>query len=773
MLLALTTGPQDHRTTGPQDHRTTGPQDHRTTGPFFQQTNHKSTNPEMNETMTTPQNRSSVDNSSDEIDLGKLLGILLDAKWIILVTTFLFAVGGVAVALLSTPIYKADALLQIEEKSKGGIGSLVGGDMGELFSQESSATTEIEIIKSRMILGDTVDKFNLTTVAEPKYLPVIGKGLARIAGKVNQIEISRYTVPEYAQEMKHTLVVLDAEKKTYQLVRSDEQVVLQGVAGELAKNDGYELFVTELRSHDEQEFTIGQRSRLEAIEWLKQNLEISERGKQTGILQLSFEGENRNQISEILNHISQTYFLQNVERNSAEAEKSLTFLKGHLPDIKNSLTTAEDTLNRFRQDNESIDLGLEAKSTLDVMVAIEAQLNELTFKESEISQRFTKDHPAYRSLLEKRETLLKERERLNRQVQKLPKTQREVLRMTRDVEVNQQIYIQLLNKVQELSIIKAGTVGNVRILDEAQSYAKPVKPKKPLIVVLATLLGGMLSVALVLVKAALHRGVENPDEIEQIGLSVYASVPKSNLQLELANKLARKKRNTDLTLLAESNPADLSIEALRGLRTSLHFAMMEAKNNVLMISGPAPGIGKSFVSTNFAAVAAKTGQKVLLIDADMRKGYLQQCFGLNWENGLSDLLSGKVTRDVAVQSAKVENLDIITRGQVPPNPSELLMHPRFKELVDWASEHYDLVIIDTPPVLAVTDPSIVGAIAGTTLMVARFGQNTVKEIDVARNRFEQAGIEVKGVILNAIEKKASSSYGYGYYNYSYGESKKA
>ncbi|MDS1829073.1 polysaccharide biosynthesis tyrosine autokinase, partial [Vibrio vulnificus] len=294
-----------------------------------------------------------------------------------------------------------------------------------------------------------------------------------------------------------------------------------------------------------------------------------------------------------------------------------------------------------------------------------------------------------------------------------------------------------------------------------------------LIVVLATLLGGMLSVALVLVKAALHRGVENPDEIEQIGLSVYASVPKSNLQLELANKLARKKRNTDLTLLAESNPADLSIEALRGLRTSLHFAMMEAKNNVLMISGPAPGIGKSFVSTNFAAVAAKTGQKVLLIDADMRKGYLQQCFGLNWENGLSDLLSGKVTRDVAVQSAKVENLDIITRGQVPPNPSELLMHPRFKELVDWASENYDLVIIDTPPVLAVTDPSIVGAIAGTTLMVARFGQNTVKEIDVARSRFEQAGIEVKGVILNAIEKKASSSYGYGYYNYSYGDSSKA
>ncbi|NVC64588.1 polysaccharide biosynthesis tyrosine autokinase [Vibrio sp. 05-20-BW147] len=722
----------------------------------------------MNETMTTPQNRSSVDNSSDEIDLGKLLGIIIDAKWFILVTTFLFAAGGVAVALLSTPIYKADALIQIEQKSSGGISSLVG-DMGELFSQESSATTEIEIIKSRMILGNTVDKFNLTTVAEPQYIPIAGKGLARLAGEVNQIEVSRFDVPEYVQGMRHTLVVLDAENKTYQLVRGDEQVVLEGAAGELAKNEGYELFVSELRSHTGQEFSLGQRSRLDAIEWLKRNLAIDERGKQTGILQLSFEGENRKQISAILNHISQTYFLQNVERNSAEAEKSLSFLKGHLPDIKNSLTTAEDSLNRFRQENESIDLGLEAKATLDVMVKLEAQLNELTFKESEISQRFTKDHPSYLSLLDKRTTLLKERERLNQQVQKLPKTQREVLRLTRDVEVNQQIYIQLLNKVQELSIIKAGTVGNVRILDEAQSFAQPVKPKKPFIVVLATLLGGILSVVLVLVKAALHRGVETPDQIEQVGLSVYASVPKSSLQLALEEKIKRKgKHNQELALLAETNPADLSIEALRGLRTSLHFAMMEAKNNVLMISGPAPGIGKSFVSTNFAAVAAKTGQKVLLIDADMRKGYLQQCFGLKWENGLSDLLAGKIDTATAVKQTEVNNLDILTRGQVPPNPSELLMHPRFKQLMEWASGHYDLVIIDTPPVLAVTDPSIVGSFAGTTLMVARFGQNTVKEIEVARSRFEQAGIEVKGVILNAIEKKASSSYGYGYYNYSYG-----
>ncbi|MDF4321749.1 GNVR domain-containing protein, partial [Vibrio parahaemolyticus] len=215
-------------------------------------------------------------------------------------------------------------------------------------------------------------------------------------------------------------------------------------------------------------------------------------------------------------------------------------------------------------------------------------------------------------------------------------------------------------------------------IDNAQSYAVPIKPKKPLIVVLATLLGGMVAVAFVLVKTAFHRGVTSPDVIEQTGISVYASVPKSSQQLEVTNKLKRK-NNKDLLLLANANPADLSIEALRGLRTSLHFAMLEAKNNVLMISGPAPSIGTTFVSTNFAAVAAKTGQKVLLVDADMRKGYLQQCFGLTAEQGLSDLLSGKIDRATAIKPSQVENLDVVTRGQVPPNPSELLMHPRFVE----------------------------------------------------------------------------------------------
>jgi tyrosine-protein kinase Etk/Wzc len=703
---------------------------------------------------------------ADEIDLGKLFGVLVDNHWRIITVTFIFAVFGIAYALLATPIYKADALIQVETKSSG-MSALVG-DMGDMFSSESSATTEVEIIMSRMILGQTIDKLNLTTVATAKYLPYVGKGIARIMGQQQMIDISRFELPAYPAPSAYLLVLDDSATGAYTVYDADERKVFSGQVGELAEANEYRLFVRAITADNGAEFTLAKRSQLDAIQWLQANLSVSELGKQTGILQLAFSGENKAQIEAILNDVSQNYFFQNVARNSAEAEKSLEFLQGHLPSIKIELNSAEDILNTFRQDNDSIDLGLEAQSTLRVMVELEAQLNELTFKESEVSQRFTKDHPAYKSLLDKRQVLFGEKERLNRQVQKLPRTQREVLRMTRDVEVNQQIYIQLLNKVQELSILKAGTVGNVRILDTAQSYTGAIKPKKSLIVTLATLLGGMLGVVVVLLKAAMHKGVENPDEIEALGLPVYASIPMSDWQAEMDTRF-KHTRNAELhqSLLAESNPADLAIEALRGLRTSMHFAMMEAKNNVVMISGPAPGIGKSFVSVNFAAVIAKTGQKVLIVDGDMRKGYIQRHFGLDWDNGLSELLSGKLQIEDVIKDSKVENLDVITRGQVPPNPSELLMHPRFAEFLDWASNEYDLVLIDTPPVLAVTDPSIVGALAGTTLMVGRFGMNTAKEIDVARHRFEMAGIEVKGFILNAVEKKASASYGYGYYNYSY------
>lgn len=707
---------------------------------------------------------SSTAASNDEIDLGRLIGLLLNDRWKILATTGLFALAGTGYAILAQPIYKADALLQVEEKSSG-MPAL--GEMGELFSSESSSAAEIELIKSRMILGRTVDELDLTTSVVPKSLPVIGAGLDRLMGNTPTISISRFEVPS-SQVGQSFQLKMDPSGQKYTFLDGDDRTLFDGEVGKLAEHKGIQLFVSDVYAEPEQVFHFTKLSRLDAIQKLNSTLSVSERGKQTGMLQLSMTGADKEKITDILGNISQNYFLQNVARNSEEAEKSLDFLNNQIPAIKDKLTISEDNLNRYRQANDSVDLGLEAKATLDTLVQLEQQLNELTFKESEISQRFTKDHPAYISLLEKRNTLLNEKKKLNQVVQKLPKTQREILRLTRDVEVNQQIYVQMLNKVQELNIVKAGTVGNVRIIDEAQAYSAPVKPKKPLIVILATLLGGMFGVGMSLLKAAFHRGIKRPDEIEELGFPVYATIPFSE-GLDKLNK-KRKKRATSVsdTLLAVANPADLSIEAIRNLRTSLHFSMMDAKNNVFMISGPSPGIGKSFVSTNIAAVMASSGQRILLIDADMRKGKLDKHLCCQVKHGLSEYLSGQVNVDSIVHQTEVPGLDFIAKGQVPPNPSEILMNPRFESLLSQLGDKYDLIIIDTPPLLAVTDAAIIGQYAGTSMLVTRFNESTVKELDVTVQRFEQNGIQIKGVILNGIKKEAGSAYSeYGYYQYEY------
>jgi tyrosine-protein kinase Etk/Wzc len=412
---------------------------------------------------------------------------------------------------------------------------------------------------------------------------------------------------------------------------------------------------------------------------------------------------------------------------------------------------------------------------LEQIVELDTKLQELDLQRLAMSRKFKRNHPNYQGIVEQIAAVQKQRNNLATKINDLPERQQKLLTLTRDVEVGNEIYIMLLGKVQELDIVRAGTVGNVRIIDKAEANTtKPVKPKKALVVVIATMLGGMLAIAIVLVQKALHRGVENPTEIEAIGLSVYASVPFSDHQDKIERSfkdlaLKRKKKSDDnRKLLAVDNPADLSIEALRSLRTSLHFAMMEAKNNVIAISGPSPSVGKSFISANLGAVLAQSGQKVLVIDADMRKGYLQKQFGLQWDNGLSDYLSGQKTVEQVTKQTAVNGLNIITRGQVPPNPSELLMHQNFSELIDNIKTQYDIVIIDTPPILAVTDPAIVGKHAGTMLLVSRFGQNSIKEIEFTCNRFEQNGIDVKGLVFNGVVKKASNVYGnFGYYNYEY------
>tara|TARA_Y100000780_G_scaffold167369_1_gene152231 strand:+ start:454 stop:2682 length:2229 start_codon:yes stop_codon:yes gene_type:complete len=736
----------------------------------------------QNNTPTT-----AAQHDSDEIDLLALLGALIDGKWIIIGFTVCFAVIGVAYALLATPVYRANALIQIEEKSGSTLSGL--GELSDMLGSTPEAVTEIELLKSRAVIGQAVDNLKLDIIVEPRYFPVIGHWLAR---RYNQESIDELASPllgfdSYAwggenldifqlevpnSYLSKPLVLVAGENKTYTLYNDDGEAVLQGAVGEQVNNNGFTMQVKLLNARPETRFEVIKQRKLNTIIDYQQQLGAAERGKDSGIISLGLQHENPRYAINILNEVSRLYVRQNVERNSAEAAQSLEFLREQLPQVRKELERYEQALNEYQTSTKSVDITIETQAILDQIVELDTLISEQNLKRAEMERRFTRQHPSYQALMDQMEQLNRQKAELTSKVESLPSTQQELLRLTRDVKVTTEVYTAMLNSTQELDVLRAGTVGNVRIIDTADvNIEEPVSPKKAFIAIVATLLGGLVGTALVLLRRMLNRGVEDPEVIEQLGLPVYATIPYSRDQelVETKKKGERSASDAASMLLAVSNPADLAIEALRSLRTSLHFARLEAKNNILMISGPSPGVGKSFVSANLGAIMAQAGQRVLLIDADMRKGYLNKLFKLPAENGLSELLATRITSKDAIYQTEVEGLQVVPRGQIPPNPSELLMHANFTSFLDNVKDEYDIVIVDTPPILAVTDAAIVGRQVGMSLIVTRFAVNAAKEIEVAIRRFEHNDIQLKGAIFNAVEKKAAAyGYGnYGYYSYEY------
>jgi tyrosine-protein kinase Etk/Wzc len=353
---------------------------------------------------------------------------------------------------------------------------------------------------------------------------------------------------------------------------------------------------------------------------------------------------------------------------------------------------------------------------------------------------------------------------LNGTLKQLPDLQRRYLQLYREVEVKQQLYTALLNSYQQLRIAKAGEIGNVRVVDTAVLPIEPIKPKKLQILILAIFLGGFLGTLLALLRNMMRSGIKDSNQIEnELDLPVYATVPRSPIQ-ESRIKLLKKKKH--IPILAIKNSDDIAIESLRSMRTAIHFALSKAKNNIIMISGPAPEVGKSFISTNLATILAQSNKRVLLVDGDMRRGYLHKYFNQDNQSGLAEYLNGQQSLEGIIKSTEVPHLDVITRGKSPVNPSELLSSAKFSELLDQVSPLYDHIIIDTPPVLAVTDSIIISQYAGVNLVIARYAKSQMKELELTVNRFEQVNVKVNGFILNDIQR-GSGGYGYGY-NYTYG-----
>lgn len=740
------------------------------------------------------------ENEDGVINLVDLLSIIGDGKWIIFMITFVVFLMGVIKIYIDQPIYKVDALLQVNEKSQ----SMVGVEsLTDMFGSKLPVMAEIELIKSRRVLGAVVRNLDLEIIAKPKPFPFAGEAIARRFAQRNPdnavssplfgqgkyawggeaIQVDTLLVPDELRDKQITL--LAGDQGQFQLFYNDE-LIFGGVVGELVSHHmiNYQqpitLFVSYLRARPGTQFTLMQQSANSAISQLRNSLIVSEKGKNTGILELTLESGSADYAVRVLNEIANIYVQQNVEHKSAESQKTLEFLDKQLPILKEQMEASIVALNEYKNQKGSVNLDIETQNTLTGVVEMKTQITLLQQKRDELRQKFTESHPNVIAVDKQIARLQSQLQSHNQMIKTLPATQQVILELSGDVKVSTNLYSTLLNNAQTLRVAKAGTVGDVRIIDHAVLPNNAIKPNKPLIIGVAFALGLFLGVVAVFVRKSLLRGIEDPDLIEkQLHVPVYASIAHSKEQEILSKELSKTNqsiRNNRPVVLSLRNKEDAAIESIRSLRTTIHFSLLEAQNNIIVITGPSPGVGKSFLAVNLAIVMADAGKKILLIDADLRKGAINKLFGINRENGLSNVILSDISVQDVTKEIPLANIDFIPTGTIPPNPSELLLHERFGQLLDGLSKQYDLIIIDSPPILAVTDAAIISRLAGATLMVIKAGMHTKRELEQSIRRFSQSGVSIKGIVFNDMPQ-SSSRYGYGYhygryvYQYSYQKSK--
>ncbi|ENA0233485.1 polysaccharide biosynthesis tyrosine autokinase [Acinetobacter baumannii] len=714
-------------------------------------------------------------NTEDTIDLKELFFSLI-AQWKLIALCVILSVVCALLYLRVTPdTYSVDALVQVED-SKGASAALLG-DLSQMIEQKSPAQAEIEILKSRLVLGSVIKDLHLNIqvsstentfthrlLSDTDYKTEYAKKSVLFKDGLKSFDIRQFEIPAYYLDKN---LLLDFDKQSLRLTDPDtEEVILTVPLNQANSVTGpYGLWKVAIFTKDQFDSTynIKKLSLPLAIKSISSDYSVEEKGKLTGILGLSYQGQDQEHITKVLNAILATYSAQNIERRSAESAQTLKFLDEQLPDLKKQLDDAERQFNKFRQQYNTVDVTKESELYLTQSITLETKKAELEQKQAEMAAKYTAEHPAMREINGQLAAINKQIGELNSTLKQLPDVQRQYLQLYREVEVKTQLYTALLNSYQQLRIAKAGEIGNVRIVDTAIEPVQPIKPKKLLVLILSVFVGGFIGTLIALLRNMLRTGIKDSGQIEnELDLPVYATVPRSPIQ-ESRIKILKKKKS--IPILAVKNSDDIAIESLRSIRTAIHFALANAKNNIIMIAGPSPEVGKSFISTNLATIFAQGDKRVLLIDADMRRGYMHKYFDVDVKPGLSELLSGQADLQKVLHKTQVTNLDVITRGKSPTNPSEILSSNQFKELLEQLQSQYDHIIIDTPPVLAVTDSIIISQYTGVNLIVARYAKSQMKELELTVNRFEQAGVKVNGFILNDIQR-ASAGYGYGY-NYAY------
>jgi tyrosine-protein kinase Etk/Wzc len=727
------------------------------------------------------------DAGADELMLKDYVYLFLDNIWLIMLFTGVGFLIGYSRAELITPIYEGEATVQVDLIStpeRQVTDNILG-------AQKFSLNAEFEVLRSRKLAEKVVVQTNSYIVAEPIQVPVLGNWLARNnPGLSDPVDIPFLTDKyvfgneklrienlELPPSMQDAPIRLTVKKDNRYFL--EHPSFLQPIEGELntpliqtPKDGTFIIKIASIFAKPGARFLIYRTSVSDPADNLRANLLLSEKASFSGILRIAFRHQNPQFVVDVVNAVAHEYVVQNTERRTGDIEKSLQFLDRQIPYYTDLVEAAENKLVEFRVKNKGGLLDSEIVGLVAKAAEIDNRKKEIEQRQFELSKKYTIEHPSIRALQQQLDGIGSEAEGIRDRISQLPPLQQDAVRLFREVNINLDTLGRLRASALQLNLLREGKINNIRVLDPATLPKTPISPNKSNIVVTGAALGFAVAIALLLIRRYLAQSIMDSTAIEKnTGINQFAAVPLSKLQqnLEISSVLGK------VNLLSLVSPAEISVEILRSMCSAILFTIGSRRGSVILITGPTPGVGKSFISGNTATLLATLNKKVLLIDADLRKGHMNREFGVSKTPGLSDLIGPDTLPnfDAALRENVIPNLDLITTGHFPSDPTKLFLSVDFSRFLDKIKSNYDVIIIDSAPVLAAADASIIAAYADAVLLVARAELTRTSEIVESKRRIGRAGAQIAGYVFNGFDSTKRSygyAYGYGYgsgYKYGY------
>ncbi len=756
-----------------------------------------------------------------EITLTDLMRILYRGRWVIATCFFVVMALTTWYTFTVTPEYEAVAKVMVRTDGSGMGLSLF--DVGGIIKQETVINNQVEILKSRTLAETVIRRLQNSELAD--RLEILGKGemarqkkgmLAGVTGFIKGIfgiesdGSDEYTFDDMVQELLEERLSVTPIRDT-EMIEIKVRAVTPEEAAFIANTltDAYreknrlmsQEEVRQVKNFLEEQLSVIQKQLAESENRLK---EFKEREKvvalpeetqelikklaefetlyNEALTELNSYRERLEYIDQQLAKNKQSFDIESISASTyfEELKKQMAMLQSrratYVANMINEGVYNKNDPQLMKYDDQIKILTDRMKSEIAKLAAQEI-INPVAVNEELFSRKVAVE-ANIEALKPKVASLKKIVDEYEAQLESLPQKSLQLARLERAAQVDEKIYLMMKEKYEESRINEVGQLGDVRIIDPAKPPKEPIKPKKKLNLILGMLVGLGLGIGVTFLLEAMDNSIRSIEDLEKIGLPVLGSIPVISEEEALkrmkvmpsstqnGNVDPGEVRRMAARLITHFAPKSPISEAYRTFRTNIQYTKIDRPLKTLLVTSPGPGEGKSTSIANLAITMAQMGSKVLLVDADLRRPVLHSIFKVDRRVGLTNVLVGRSSIDEAVFQTEIDNLSIMPCGTLPPNPSELLGSSAMKRVLEELKQRFDIVLFDTPPIIAVTDAAVLGSNLDGIIMVVKSGQTDREAAFRASVLLKNVKTStVLGALLNGV--RVESMYGSYYYYYHY------